>query len=107
MAPMFHPQRGEACLSTSRKGRATDDSNKRSDGGRPMRVAASILLALMLVLGLPSPEWGQSPQSSQAATAAQAPANSSPSTEAGVTYQEIVFLPSYRFVSPSGFAGRV
>jgi hypothetical protein len=72
-----------------------------------MRTATSIFLSLILALSLPLLDWGQSPQSSQPANAAQATTSSSASQESGVTYHETVFLPSYRFVSPSGFAGRV
>jgi hypothetical protein len=72
-----------------------------------MRTAARILLSLMLVVGLPLPDWGQSPQSSQPANAAQATTSSSSSNESEVSYREVVFLPSYRFVSTSGFGGRV
>jgi hypothetical protein len=72
-----------------------------------MRTATSIFLSLILALSLPLLDWGQSPQSSQPANAAQATTSSSASQESDVTYHETVFLPSYRFVSPSGFAGRV
>jgi hypothetical protein len=74
-----------------------------------MRTAASILLSFILALGLPLTDWAQSPQSAQPTSGAQSTTNSSSSAgnESEVTYHETVFLPSYRFVSPSGFAGRV
>jgi len=68
-----------------------------------MRRATSLFLCWLLVGGVPSPGLAQSDASSQSATASAAPEKGAPET----TYHLVVFPLQYRFVSGSGFLGRV